>query len=689
MDKLFKSVKQLVSLVIILSMCLVAVSFLPRVSASMLMTLIPSAGSVGSEVQVTANVTTFNGNYTVTFDNATVANGTAAEFSVITTFTVPNSILGSHKVVIKDVTTGDNATVLFLTTTAYSVTPVPVQKNYQEGDQIPLLLNLTGGAASESYSANVSVETPNSAFYMKTFGFATTASGNGSTTVNYPGDFTSDASSNLTGSYTAFFNGTLANSTFSVYLTNSSQYHRNDVVNIQAAYSPNEVATISIEGTDIDSVANVSDPSGLISYNWTVPSYALIGSYSVSVISTTGVTTKTPADAQNFTIPGFGVNVTTKNLAGDLVSSVDVKAYEGSTLRSDKTTDSNGLAQLTLEIGNYSTKAFFSNVDVGELNVTVTNATAFDFTCNLTDIRMKVVAVLNGSELDLPEVGVILTSTGKQYTTGVNGSVTIQSLLPNASYVLNVTRYSTVFNVTSLDTLLVDNQSVAYYDVKVICPDYALQIVATKANGDAINNVVVKIQESLGVPSLEGTTDANGTVTFSAPFGSYSVKIYSGSLELNETSVSLFGNQTLNMTCSFYGLDVTVKVVDYFGQGIANMAVSLQRNGQAEGTANTDGSGTVVFNNVVGGPLDVVVSNGGSSPLAAQSVDVETSTTVQLSVGQYVVLAGTLVPTSHVAAVIVVVLVFLLVLGLELYRRKRARAEKPEKPKTDSADKES
>jgi hypothetical protein len=689
MERPLRNVKQLMSLMIIVSMCLVATSFLPSVSAKMIMTLTPSAGPVGTVVQVTANVTTNNGNYTVFYDNLTVANGTAAGFSVITTFTVPHSILGSHPVVIVDVVTGDNATILFIVTTAYSVNAVPAQKNFQESDQIPLLINMTGGDASKSYAANVTVQAPapNNAYYMKTFGFSTSASGDGNTTVNYPGDFTSDANSKLVGSYTAFFNGTLANSTFSVWLTNSSQYHRSDVVNIQAAYAPNEIATVTIVGTDINSVANVSDPTGLISYNWTVPSYALIGSYSVAVISTAGPTTKNPTDTQNFTIPGFGVNVTARNLAGDLVPSVEVKAYENSTLSDDKTTDSTGLAKLTLELGNFTTKAFFTNVDVGELNVTITNATAFDFSCNLTDIRVKVVAILNGSEVNIPEIGILLTSTSKQYTTDINGSVIIQSLLPNATYVLNATRYSNSFNVTTLPVLLIDNESVAFYDVKIICPDVTLQVVARKANGDAISNVVVKIKESLGVPRLEATTDASGTASFSAPFGSYTVQVYdSSNQKLNETTISLFGNQTLNMTCSLYGLDLTVKIVDYFGQGIANMGVTLQRQGQTQGVINTGADGTVTFNNVVGGQLDIIVSNGGSAPVAAQSVDVENSAVVSIKVGQYTVLAGMLVQTSYLAAAIVVILIVALILALELYRRRRVRAEKTE---VDSADKES
>ncbi len=96
---------------------------------------------------------------------------------------------------------------------------------------------------------------------------------------------------------------------------------------------------------------------------------------------------------------------------------------------------------------------------------------------------------------------------------------------------------------------------------------------------------------------------------------------------LNGTTVDLFGDQAANVSCSLYGLTVSVRVVDYFGQGIANMNVSLVRNGQTQAESSTGPDGTVTFNNVIGGKLDIIVSsNGASTPIAAQSIDVETLT---------------------------------------------------------------
>lgn len=228
----------------------------------------------------------------------------------------------------------------------------------------------------------------------------------------------------------------------------------------------------------------------------------------------------------------------------------------------------------------------------------------------------------------------------------------------------------------------------AWFDAKIFCPNFVLQVATTKADGQPLTNAVVSIKEALGVPSYEERTDANGMVVFNAPFGSYVVRVYdSNMVKLNETTVALLDNRTLNVTCSLYGLTVTVKVVDYFGQGIANMEVTFQRLGQMQATTSTGADGTATFNNVVGGLLNILVmSNGASTPIAAQSVNIENPTTlISIHVDEYVVLAGMLVQTGQLAAIVLILLIVVLILSLEMYRRRRHRVQKTE---TGSADKE-
>ena len=68
--------------------------------------------------------------------------------------------------------------------------------------------------------------------------------------------------------------------------------------------------------------------------------------YTVNVTSVSGPTQKVPPDVQNFTVPGFAVNVTTRNLAGEPVPNLSVTAFENLTLVSSGTSDANGLATL-------------------------------------------------------------------------------------------------------------------------------------------------------------------------------------------------------------------------------------------------------------------------------------------------------------------------------------------------------
>jgi heme/copper-type cytochrome/quinol oxidase subunit 2 len=78
--------------------------------------------------------------------------------------------------------------------------------------------------------------------------------------------------------------------------------------------------------------------------------------------------------------------------------------------------------------------------------------------------------------------------------------------------------------------------------------------------------------------------------------------------------------------------------------------------------------------------------SGSTQPIVTQSLNVQSSTTVQVQIAKYVVLAGLLVDTSDFATIIVIVLAVALVLALEVYRFRRSKARKSE---TESSDKES
>lgn len=677
-----KRIGQLTCLMLILTSSLLVLSLLPRAVATLTISgLVPSFGSVGTRVGLSANITTIGGQYEVRFDEELVANGTAAPDNLITTsFTVPQATASSHVIMVKDLATGENATSTFTVTTAYSVDLITLTKQFQESDSIPILVNMTGAESGKTYATNVTVQTPSNTSYVKMLEIASSTLGNGTATVNYPNDFPTGANTSFVGNYGITVNATMANMTFSVLLTNSTEYHRAQTVNIKALYAPNENVTLTITGKDINQAVNLTDPAGLINYNWSVPQNASIATYSVNIVSLSGLTTKNPPDTQNFTIPGFGLNVTAKNLAGNPVSSVNVAVLENGTSVANTTTSSTGVAQLTLEIGNYTCTGYLKTQEVGELNIEVNDTGSVDLVCNLTNLRVQIVSLINGAEINIPDAEIYFTPDNSTLYTDINGTVVVHSLLPNATYTLNMTRYNTPFNFTAIPQLLINDTPVAWFDLKVNVPILTLNVTAVKSDGQPLGNILVKIQEMAGMPLYEGSTDVNGNITFSAPLGKYTLRAYDTSgIILNSTAVDLFVNKNISIHCDLYDLTVSVQVVDYFGQGIANVNVKLQREGQAQMSKKTQADGVATFDNIVGGDMEVTLYLGDSSqPILAQGLAVENSTTVQFRMDQFVVFAGLLVETSQLATIIIVVLIVILVLMVEVYRRRRSKTQKSE-----------
>jgi len=681
-----KTIQLLTCLVLILTSGLITLSFLPRAVAGMsILGVKPNTGNVGTLVAVTANVTTANGNYEVYFDQDLTASGTANATSVTETFIVPQTTAGDHNVTVMDVATHDNATATFTVTTSYSLVIPAMAKPLQEGDSVPISVNITGGESGKTYVANITVQDPTNASYVKVLDVGTSVLGNGTATANYPGDFSAGAKTSFVGNYTVFFNTTIGYEAFSVGLTNSSQYHRSQTVNVKAAYEPNENVTLTIAGNSIYDSVNLTDPSGLINYNWTVPVTASIGNYTVSVFSLSGTTVKNPPDVQTFAVPGFPVNITARNLAEEPVSTVTVVAFENGTVVDTETTDTTGLAALNLEVGSYTCNATTQNEIVGERVIEVNDTASLDLVCNLTNLKVQVVA----GNLSIPDAGIYLTPLGETFATDLNGTAIIHSLLPDLTYDLNVTRYGASFNVTSLSQLLVNETAVAWYNVTVSCPTLTLQVTVTRSGGQLFNNTLVRVQEMSGEPVYEQYTDENGSATFNPPLGMYSVRVYDKSgIILNETTVTLFQNQSTMVQCDLYDLTLSVKVVDYFGQGIGNVNVKLQREGQPTMSAPpTQADGTATFNNVIGGNLEVALYLGDSTqPIVTQGLTVQNSTTIQVKIDKYIVLGGLLVETSDFATILVIVLAIVFVLALEVYRFRRLKTKKSE---TESSDKES
>lgn len=687
-------IRQLTFLFLLLTSFAVGLLMVPRVMAAMKISeLTPTSGQVGTQVQLIGNVTNLGDPYEIRFDEVVLLSGNASGSIVDVPFIVPQAVAGNHTARLVDLTSLENATATFTVVPAYNMTVQVPQApgELQEGDSVLVSLNITGAEAGKTYLANFTVQMPSLASHVKLLSVTSSSVGTAVGDVRYPDDFSSGANTNLVGDYSVLLNETLGAGSFIVGLTNSTEYHRGEPVDIKAVYKQDENVTLTIAGTGLhDSLNLTADTSGVVHYaGFSIPSNASIGSYMVSIVSISSQpTTKSPPDTQYFTVPGFAVNVTAINLAGESVPSVEIRAFENSTSVENATTVSNGLAVLTLEVGTFTLEAYFKGEKVGEISLNVVNTTSVDIVCSLTDLEIRVVAIVNGVEFGIPQAGLLLKPDNVSLTTDINGTAVGQSLLPNVTYSLNASRYGVSFNFTTVPTLLVDGTAVARFNVTIFCPTLDLQVNVLKADGQPFGGAVVKIEESLGGLNGEGSVGADGIVRFNVVFGMYDVEVYDiNAVRLNGTTVSVFTNQNVTVYCILHGLSVSVTVVDYVGQPFSNVNVTLQGEGLPAVSQLTQGNGTATFNDVDGGSYQVAVYlPNRDQPTAAEEVAVSGSTAVQISISKYVLLAGVLVETSQLAVVIIVVVTVVLIVLLEVYLRRRS---KPEKTEASTSDKDS
>jgi hypothetical protein len=188
----------------------------------------------------------------------------------------------------------------------------------------------------------------------------------------------------------------------------------------------------------------------------------------------------------------------------------------------------------------------------------------------------------------------------------------------------------------------------------------------------------VKVQELMGGLHYSNNTNLDGNAVLSCTFGKYFVKVYAGEIVLNETALDLFQNQSISIQCRLYGLTVSVKVVDYFGQPISNANVTLQREGLASSLHHTtQPDGVATFSSITGGNLQIAVYlSDQTNSCMAEWLFVDSSKVIEIKLEKYVVLTGFLVETSSLITAIIIAVTVLLVLLIEVYRRKRFKPEK-------------
>ena len=691
-NPLLRKTKLLTISLLILTFIIITISFLPKAKAeTKILSIDPFSGNVETEVQLSANVTTVNGTYEIWFDENFLTSGNAAENDVNVSFTVPHAPAGSHNVTIIDVDAGENDTATFTVLTSYFLEPAVPESpaQLQEADSVAISVNMTGGKSNYTYP-NIKVQTPRNMTYEALSDIATNFLGDFYGNLTYPSDFSTDANTNFTGEYKILFNATVVNQFF-VGLTNRSEYHRGGLVNIKAVDYPfNQNVTITFEFGDemIDSLTfNVTD--GVIDANWNVPLDATVGNYTLRITPVPD-SKKEANDSQFFEIPGFETEVFTLNLANETVPNVFVRVCdELADELYNSTSDEDGLASFMLERGNYGCEAFFKEVKVGKTNFTIAKegqAKPVNLRCQLTSVNISVMDAQNSS---IPFVSI---SLAYNYTTNldmkenrtetefgetnINGILRLNSLLPNVTYRINASRHGEVFNQNNGTVSELSAQDLVH--VKIFCPARTLHVNVVDAYNQPIVNARLEVQELMGGLYYNTATDENGNAILNCTFGRYLVKAYMNEIMLyeNKAPVDLCQNRNLSISCKLYGLNLLVRVGDYFGQSIPNVNVKLQREGLPLGLGTTKSDGTVIFDNIVGGNLTIrVYLTDETQPCAAKTSLVDQSKTIEIKLEKYVILAGFLVETSQLTTAIIILATVILILLIEIYRKKRPKPQ--------------
>jgi hypothetical protein len=693
-----KKTKSLVFLLLILTSTVMTLSLLSGARAQTTITSIsPTSGYVGTNVTLTANITTPDGQCQILFDGVPRGSQGATGNNLTASFIVPHAFQGVHNVTIVDLKAGESNTATFTVLPLYTIGPVglpPSPAQLQEGAaNLTISVNITGGQSNYAYP-QLKVQTPNGTLYNETVGFNVTTDSVGDLNRNstYPTDFSTGANTNFTGKYKILFNETLVNQFF-IGLTNSSEYHRGDDIDIEAVdYPPDQNVNVTISGVDVSySVPpfnTTAGSDGVVRTSWNVPYNVSIGNYSLS-ITPTPPSKSNASDTQIFSIPGFKTEIFTLNLANETVPNVFVKTYDNSTgTYSNATSDVDGLASIMLERGDYGGEAFFKEVGVGETNFTINEEKQMNFTCQLTDMNIN---VMDAQHINIPFVSISLTynyTTNLETVTNmteppefnqtdITGTLQKPSLLLNVTYTINASRYGEVFNQDNNTVYVPAEPAEPYINITILCPTKTLHVKVIGANDQPVESARVTAQEIMGGLNYNDTTTADGTADLNCTFGRYTVKVYSGEILLNETAFDLFEDENGTIKCQLYGLSVSFKVVDYFGQPIPNAKVTWQGNGlQNSGTTGSDG--IVTFSNIIGGSLQVTVClPGRSQPCVVTTSYVESpTTTITIGIGAYVLLAGFLIETSQLTIGIIIVLAVVLVLLIEVYRRRHATTKK-------------
>jgi len=647
-----------------------------------------TSGNVDDPITVAAVMNTANGSYRVWFNETLVDTGTSVGYFINSNFSVPALPTGNYNITLMDVTLNINTTAEFALETAYGIKALVPQApaQLQEGSTVVLNVTVTGGLPNTEYAANVTVALPSalSTAFIQIITFTSNAQGTAQRQLNFPSaDFPGSGSMlQYTGSYSAFFNQTesLAQDTFFVGFTDLSAYHRGETVRIHAVgYQPSQAVAFAIlfDQSPRHSAQATASSQGVIDATWTVPSDAPIGQYTATL--TPAATAKAITDRQTFEVPGYPVDFRALNLAGETVPEIQVEALDQATSRTySGTTGALGVSRINLEKGNHTVTAYWNQVNVGEIRVSISGNNTYDIACQLTNLKI-VVQNKNGVRIPFADLNLtysyVTTKTGVRETrsvtgqTDLSGTYAFNSTLSGISYVVDASKYGVAFNAGNNTVSNLPAQPT--YEVTLMVPDETLTVSTIDYKQAALPNARIELVEQASGIFYSVTTNDAGAASVEVTFGQYRLRVFTAdNILLNETVINVLNDTNRQIRCILYNLDVSVKVVDYFGNSISNAQVQLSRPGMATRVGITGGDGIAAFPNVIGGDIEVTAYPAGNeNSYVARNLQIDSPTAVQLQMANFVSLGGMLVGTAALATVIVVLVAALVFIVAEVYRR--------------------
>jgi hypothetical protein len=641
--------------------------------------------TVGQPVNLLASVETANGSYRVYFENTLVDSNVSQGYFVSSNFTIPEVPSGSYIITLTDVAINQNTTLPFPILTSYSVNPIidSALPHLQENTDVPLNVTITGGLANTSYDAEITVVLPGSEDlnFTRILTLTTSSEGTAQMQITYPDEsFSPSGSSTLyAGTYSIYFNASqgLGQNQFKVGFTERILYHRGESVAIRAVgYQPNQGVTsaVSYNNEIVFSEELTASGQGIVTSSWPIPQTAAKGTYTITLTAQTSPS-KTISDIQTIELPGYPITFRVLNLAGDLVPQILVEAFDQSANRTyEGTTDFEGVATINLETGSHNVRAFWNEVEVGNITISINGNNTFSISAQLTNLQIK---VQSENEVVIPFVNLNITFQ-YQTRTGINqkgnatgqtnlsGVYLLNSTLPGITYQIAASKFETVFNTTNS---AVDVEPTT--EVIVICPSELLMLKTVDYNFATLANARVTLIEQASGIFYTVTTDSTGTAQAQVTFGQYRASVYTDdNVLLNETIISVLGDTQSQIRCALYNIDISVKVVDFFGSPINNVNVQLSRPGMSPQVSNTQSNGISIFTNVIGGDIQIVAyPNGNPNAFTAKNLQVNAPTTIEVSMDRYIVLAGSLIEVSTLATIVLVLIVVLLLAGVVFYRR--------------------